>query len=771
MLTPPHAYKMAIIILLLALSSGSAFASGPVFWEITKQDDVVKGDARGVSIADNGTIMLSPAYALVYDTKEAYIWSNATDGAGNIYLGTGHDGKIFKVDASGSGRLLYDAAELDVTALATDGQGNLYAGTSPDGKIYKITPDGQQSVFYDPPDKYIWSLAFQAATSTLYAGTGDKGIIHKIDAGGRGAVLTDTNETNIVSLALDKSGNVLAGTDPSGLVLRVSPAGKVFALFDSPTQEIHNLSVAGDGMIYALGINQQGAAQKQPSLGVSSTSSLSSEGVITISTTEDQDGPVSSQATDVSSVLNQAQSRGKADGARSAVFRILPDGGNEVYWRTNDVVAFGLRPLADGRVLVGTGSKGRIYQVAADRSHTLLVQSPEDQTSTIFALGDQLYATSSNLGRLYRIGRESVSEGTYTSPVRDTKFAGQWGVITWRGSGNVELQTRSGNTETPDSTWSDWSPSYRTMSGDQISSPRARFIQWRAVLRSGAQANNTGRENNRANQPGASQTSTFQTSASQTSASQKPASSAQLESVVIAYLPRNQAPDISSVSVQPPGVAFQEQPLSIDPSIASSGLDPQVFGIIANVPPRRYFQKGSRTISWQASDPNDDTLVYSLLYRTLGDNDWHMLADNLSQAYHTIDGNRLPDGTYFFKVTTSDAPGNPSALALTDEKVTDAVELDNTPPAVKVTGPLVTGQAAEVTFDVTDLTSRIVRGEYSIDGNAWQMIFPVDGIADSARESFKVRATFDKPGEHVIAFRCADSSSNVGTSKVTATVR
>jgi sugar lactone lactonase YvrE len=767
MLKSPHAYKMAIIILLLAPLSSSVFASGPIFWEITKQDDVVKGDARGVSIADNGTIMLSPAYTLVYDTKEAYIWSNATDGAGNIYLGTGHDGKIFKVDASGAGRLLYDAAELDVTALATDGQGNLFAGTSPDGKIYKITPDGQQSVFYDPPDKYIWSLAFEAATSTLYAGTGDKGIIYKIDATGKGAVLADTNETNIVSLALDKSGNVLAGTDPSGLVLRVSPTGKVFALFDSPTQEIHNLSVTGDGMIYALGINQQGvAAQKQASLGVSSTSSLSSEGVITISTTEDQEGSVSTQATDVSSVLNQSQSRSKADGARSAVFRILPDGGNEVYWRTNEVVAFGLKPLSDGRLLVGTGSKGRIYQVATDRTHTLLVQSPEDQTSTIFALSDQLYATSSNLGRLYRIGRESVSEGTYTSPVRDTKFAGQWGVITWRGSGNVELQTRSGNTETPDATWSDWSASYRNMSGDQISSPRARFIQWRAVLRSGAQTSSSGRENNRANQPGASQTTT-----PQTIAPPKPGSSAQLESVVIAYLPRNQAPDISSVSVQPPGVAFQEQPLSIDPSIASSGLDPQVFGIIANVPPRRYFQKGARTISWQASDPNDDTLVYSLLYRTVGDNDWHMLVDNLSQAYYTIDGNRLPDGTYFFKVTTSDAPSNPSALALTDEKVTDAVELDNTPPAVKVTGPLVTGQAAEVTFDVTDLTSRIVRGEYSIDGNAWQLIFPSDGIADSARESFKVRTTFNKPGEHVIAFRCADSSSNVGTSKVTATLR
>jgi hypothetical protein len=28
-------------------------------------------------------------------------------------------------------------------------------------------------------------------------------------------------------------------------------------------------------------------------------------------------------------------------------------------------------------------------------------------------------------------------------------------------------------------------------------------------------------------------------------------------------------------------------------------------------------------------------------------------------------------------------------------------------------------------------------------------------------------ATFEKPGEHVIAFRCSDASSNVGTSKVT----
>jgi hypothetical protein len=602
-------------------------------------------------------------------------------------------------------------------------------------------------VFYDPPDKYIWSLAFDAATSTLYVGTGDKGVIYKIDAAGKAGVLADTNETNIVTLAVDKNGSVLAGTDPSGLLLRVSPNGKLFAMFDSPMQEIHSLALTADGSIYALGISAQGAAaQRTAPLGISSTTSLSTEGVVTISTGDEQE---ENPHAETSSGLGQGQGRSKTDGAKTVLFRVLPDGGSEVCWRSSDAVGYALSPLPDGRVLVGTGQKGRIHQIAG-RSQTLLIQSPEDQTSTILAVRDGLYATSNNLGRLYRIGRNSVSEGTYVSQVRDTKFAGKWGVITWRGSAGVELQTRSGNTETPDTTWSDWSGAYRNASGDQITSPQARFIQWRAVLRGAPTASrSTARAKNAA------------------SASE----GAQLQSVVVAYLPRNQAPDISSLTVMAPGVAFQEMPLAVDPSIASSGLDPQLFGVVMNVPPRRFFQKGARTLSWQASDPNDDTLAYNVFYRTLGEREWHSLAESLSQNYYTIDGNRLPDGTYLFRVVATDGPGNTRDLALTDEQITDAIEIDNTPPAIKMTGPSVTGQAAEVVFDATDLTSRIVRGEYSVDGGTWQLIFPADGIADTAHESFKVRVTFDKPGEHLIAFRCADSSSNVGTAKVTATVR
>ncbi len=725
---------------------GMALAGGPVFWEISRQEEVTRGDAQGISIAENGSMTLAPAFELIFDTKEAFVWSSAVDAAGNIYLGTGHEGRIFKVGKDGAGRLLYDSPELDVTALATDLQGNLYAGTSPDGKIYKITPDGNASVFNDPPDKYIWSLAFDPAKSVLYAGTGGKGVIYKIDGEGKASVLSDTNETNIVSLAVEKGGDLLAGSDPSGLVFRISPTGKTFALFDSPTQEIHSIAAAPDGSIYVLGINGQAGGSRQAGVGLSSSTRITSDGVITLST--DEEGvstPSSVQSSDLSAMLgqNKPQGRNSTDGAKSAVFRIAADGASEVLWSSRDAAGFGLRPLSDGRVLVGTGAKGRIYSISKDRAASLLIQSPEDQTSTIIGVGEDLYATSSNSGKLYRLGRNPGDEGTYTSPVRDAKFTAKWGTIAWRGAG-AELRTRSGNTESPDATWSDWSAIYRAASGEQVASPQARFIQWRATLRRTA---NGGKISGAAG-----------------------SSAVNLQSVVIAYLPRNQQPEVGGIAVMAPGLAMAEQPLPVDPSIASSGLDPQLFGVALNVPPRRFYQKGARTLTWQASDPNDDQLIFKVFYRPFGDAEWRTLAESLTQSYYTIDANKLPDGSYQFKVQASDSPANPEGLALAHENVTDVIEIDNTPPAITAGRPAIKGLTAEVSFDANDSTSRIVKGEFSVDGGPWQLIFPADGLADSTHESFKVKAVFQASGEHVVAFRCADSSANVATSKVSVKV-
>lgn len=710
-----------------------AIAAGPVFWEVSGQDDVAKGDAKGVSISENGTITLAPTYTLIYDTKEAYIWSSAADTAGNIYLGTGHEGRVFVVDSKGSGKMLYDSGELDVTALAADSQGNVFAGTSPDGKIYKITGAGAASVFFDPEDKYIWSLVYDTAASVLYAGTGAKGIIYKIDAGGKGEQLVDTNETNIVALALEKNGDLLAGTDPAGLVLRVSKSGKTFALFDSPMQEIHNIAIGQDGVVFALGLNQQAASQRQNTISPTIANPGGGEPVITISSEDEDEVQARSQ---MGLVLSTSQNRSggrSLEGVKAALFRISAEAGSEVYWSSRDASAFGLRVLADGRAMVGTGQKGRIYAISPDRSPTLLLQSPDDQTSTIISVGDSLFATSSNLGRLYRIGPATVAEGVYLSSVRDAKFYSKWGAITWRGLGDVTLQSRTGNTESPDATWSDWSALYKNAAGNQIGSPSARFIQWRATLQNGAKA--------------------------------------QLQAVIVAYLPRNQTPEVASVNSLPPGVALQELPSGVDPSILSSGLDLQLFGISISIPPRRFFQKGARSLAWQGSDPNDDSLIYKVFYRSVSESDWHLLADNLAQSYYTIDGNKLPDGSYVFKIRASDSPNNPAELALTNEATTEVVEIDNTPPAITAGKPATKGRSSEIQFDVLDSTSRVVKAEFSVDGGPWHVLLPVDGIPDSSRESFKVAVTFEGPGEHVVAIRAGDSNSNIGTAKATVTVQ
>jgi len=117
-----HLVGLAVTLLLIGASASATYSGQPVIWETNSRAELLKGDARGVSISDTGMLMLAPNLKEVFNTERAFVWSSAVDSQGNVYLGTGHDGKIYRVSPDGRGSLLYDAPELDVGPLAADGR-------------------------------------------------------------------------------------------------------------------------------------------------------------------------------------------------------------------------------------------------------------------------------------------------------------------------------------------------------------------------------------------------------------------------------------------------------------------------------------------------------------------------------------------------------------------------------------------------------------------------------------------------------------------------
>lgn len=707
---------LAIIIVLPATIS----AGEPSVWTVGTRTEVLKGDARGVSIDANGAITLAPKLTEIYKTEQPYIWSSAIDASGNVFLGTGSDGRVYKVASNGTGALFTDLAELNVTALAIGRTGELFAATSPDGKVYRIDTAGKAEVYFEPKEKYIWSLAVMNDGS-LAIGTGEGGKIYRVrsaNATPESSLLFDTSETHIISLAVDKQGNLYAGTDSNGLVMRFGSDGKPFGLLDSPLREIHEIVVGPDGSVYALALGE--------------SASVATPTSTPAPTATPETKTVSVERSNPAAPEPPQKSRYDLTGAKSAVYRILPDGGSDVLWASTTVTGFSLYAHQTGSgVLLGTSDKGRIYNITNAGRETLVLQSDANQISTIKSQGTNLYATSSNQGRLFKIGTETVAEGSYESAVFDGKASATWGRIWWQSSGSVQIQTRSGNTEKADETWSAWTPVNTQVRSGQIASPKARYLQWRAVLRSGA---NT-----------------------------------VLNEVSVSFLPRNIAPEVLSITILPTNVGLiANPPIQIDPNIELSGLDPATFGVPnAAVPPRRVYLRGARSFQWTAEDRNGDKLVYDIFYKEVGEANYKPLRENIAENFLSLDGQSLADGRYTIRVVAKDLPENPAAASLSGERISEPFDIDNTQPIVSASGtPQITASGARIAFLASDRSSYLTSAEYSINGGEWFVVYAEDGISDGPEERYTVEIPLPSAGEYAVTLRVFDSQGNAGNARV-----
>jgi len=726
------------------------FAVTPSFWEVRTYEDFQKGKLSSLSLTSDDRLILAPRYDMVFDTQQTLILSTASDSKGNVYLGTGHDGKIYKVDPAGQGALLADLNELDIMALAVDSKDALYVGASPNGKVYKIEPGAQPKEFFDPATKYIWSMVFDKQ-GRLMVGTGDKGIIYRVGTDGKGAPFYDTDETHIVSLAMDRDGNVIAGGDPKGYLYRISPEGKAFVLYDSGLREVHTVAIATDGRIFAAVLNGSAsspalsAPQSNPTPGtndgggitvtIGASASVAEAAQVVEITTE----PAGVDAGSSSTPSRRSAATGPA---QSVILEVLPKGEVNTLWRLKDERVYSLLPHA-GRLLFSTGTKGRIYSIDDSRNTTLLVESTEEQTTRLLEVGNRVYATSSNTGKLFNLSDATSASGSYESIVRDTNAISSWGTMSWKAdnAGQIQFLTRTGNTGVPDKTWSDWTT---VPSTGAVSSPAARFAQWKAVLTAGVGANRV---------------------------------SPALDSVIIPYLQQNFRPEITTVDVLPPGVALAK----VTPMLSNGSPAPTDPALIrANVraglqqsgktPPRRSVEKGAQSFQWTATDRNQDALIYEVYYRGETERTWKLLKKGLEENFYTINSDALPDGRYIVKIVASDSPSNPiagtPAGALTAEMESRPFSIDNTPPTVKIQQTAITGGRVRVAIDATDATSTLNQSEISVDTGPWQALFPGDGITDSKNETYTYQSDTLAPGEHVIAFRTYDQSDNVGIGKL-----
>jgi WD40 repeat protein len=739
--------RFALVCLVL---SSVAAAEGTRTWQQTKYDEFEKGTARGVAINSDGSLSLAPLFNTLYTSASTYLWDLASDAEGNIYAAAGSPARVYKITPEGKASVIFAPQELQVQALALDSSGAIYAATSPDGKVYKIVrgasasakkpetapesskssqsgdtarpavavdPSYTASVFFDPKTKYIWTLALDKQ-GRLYIGTGDRGEIFRVEPNGNGAVFFKSDEAQIRALDFDKSANLIAGTDGSGLIYRISPQGEGFVLYSAPKKEITALTVDGQSNIYAAGAGDRraGGPPSQPGTpGGPPTSALPTTIIVQQGAAQAQGTAPGITAIPFPNVINVGGSE---------IYRIAPDGSPKTIWSSKEDLVYALAFDPTGRLLAGTGNKGKIYSILGNDYSDLAQASANQVTAFARAPKGGHYAATSNLGKIFLLGPGPVAEGTYESDVFDAKIFSKWGRVEVRGTGNFELFARSGNVDNPDRNWSPWKK-VDLVKDLPVDAPSARFIQWKAVLRSGNPA-------------------------------------AAIDYVTLNYLPKNVAPEVEDVSVmvgaRVPSTTHTSNSMSENAAYESP---------IPTVP-----DKHSIAVKWKARDANDDQLLYSVYYRGDGESQWKLLRDGVDDRYVNLEADLFPDGGYMIRIVASDGPSHSLNDALTGEQTSSRFEVDNTPPHVEFANTKIEGGNLHLAFRATDSFSPISRAEYSIDADDWQTAEPVGQISDYKIENYDLQVPLPAPApgkpavdEHTIVVRVFDRFENLGVAK------
>ncbi|MHC4186560.1 MAG: hypothetical protein ACYSRQ_00060 [Planctomycetota bacterium] len=163
--------------------------------EVTSQQDVEIVENKDEQ-ADANTVQVDK------HLKNEHIFAMATDVSGRLLAGiSGDKCKLVRFEKNKSVSIFEPEDAKYIFSIIVAEDGDIYIGTGPEGKIYELEPFGQNpKVLFESTDKNILSLTI-GQDSLLYAGTDTRGLVYQINTETKTVkVLYDSEQAEITSL-------------------------------------------------------------------------------------------------------------------------------------------------------------------------------------------------------------------------------------------------------------------------------------------------------------------------------------------------------------------------------------------------------------------------------------------------------------------------------------------------------------------------------------------------------------------------------------------
>lgn len=505
----------------------------------------------------------------------------------------------------------------------------------------------------------------------MYAATGPGGRLFRVDLAGGAQVHFKSDEPHLVSVATLDSGDVLTGSSGKAILYRVSGPGRASVVYDFPGEEVKAIAPAQKGGGFFVVSNDYGEPPDPPQrngrapAGPASTTTRPKPGKGTLTRFDDAGRPERMMHADDAHYLSLA--------------------------------------LDGERPLVGTGAEGRVYTVDADHVVSLVADTDERQIGAIAVAKNGVVFGGSDPATFHRVLGQGGADAVWTSKSFDAGLVAKFGRLTWNASGPLELSARTGNSQTPDATWSEWSAPVAQGAAPTV--PAGRFVQVRARF---------------ARDP-----------------------RAVLSGVTLPFVTENMRPVLLDVSAAQKGAVRETK----EGLTASGGETPKRESVVH--------------IAWKVENLDGDALRYRIHYRREGQTLWRdVLRDGevVTKAEYDWDTQALPEGRYRVRVEASDEPANPPERVMKHSLESGPVLVDNTPPVVNDLAL----DARRLRARVIDGLGPVARVEIAVDGRLeWRPLGPADGVFDTADERIDADVSGIVPsGAHIVTVRAYDAAGN-----------